>query len=103
MAIEHCADNYVPGLARYAEAHDVAGLIAPRPLLIEHGTDDPIFPIEGVRQAYHHLARVYSLLGCPAHLELDEFDGGHRFGGARAFSWLDQWLNSTEENHTHGP
>jgi predicted esterase len=101
MAIEHCADNYVPGLARYAEAHDIAGLIAPRPLLIEHGMEDPIFPIEGVRQVYHHLARIYSLLGCVERLELDEFDGGHRFGGRKAFSWLDRWVNSTEGNHTH--
>ena len=92
MAIEHCPDNYVPGILRYAEVSDVAGLIAPRPLLIQHGTDDPIFPIEGVRQAYQDLARVYSLLGCPERLELDPFTGGHRFGGGRAFSWLDRWL-----------
>ena len=92
MAIEHCPDNYVPGLLRYAEASDVAGLIAPRPLLVQHGTVDPIFPIEGVRQAHHDLERVYSLLGCPERLELDTFTGGHRFGGGQAFSWLDQWL-----------
>ncbi len=98
MALEHCADNYVPGLARYAETYDVAGLIAPRPLLIEHGTEDPIFPIAGVRQAQQQLARVYALLGCPERLALDEFTGGHRFGGRRAFAWLDQWLNATEEN-----
>jgi pimeloyl-ACP methyl ester carboxylesterase len=101
MAIEHCADNYVPGLARYAETHDVAGLIAPRPLLVEHGTEDPIFPIEGVRQAYRQLARVYTFLGCPECLALDEFAGGHCFGGGRAFAWLDQWLGPMEENHTH--
>jgi dienelactone hydrolase len=100
MAIEHCADNYVPGLARYAETNDVAGLIAPRPLLIEHGTKDPIFPIEGVRQAFHQLARVYALVDCLERLALDEFDGGHRFGGGQAFAWLDHWLNAMEENHT---
>jgi dienelactone hydrolase len=100
MAIEHCADNYVPELARYAETYDIAGLIAPRPLLIEHGTEDPIFPIEGVRQAHHQLARIYALLGYPERLALDEFAGGHRFGGGRAFAWLDQWLKATEENHT---
>jgi dienelactone hydrolase len=93
MAIEHCADNYVPGLARYAETNDVAGLIAPRPLLIQHGTQDPIFPIEGVRQAYRDLVRIYALLGCPERLALDEFSGGHRFGGGPAFAWLDRWLD----------
>jgi dienelactone hydrolase len=98
MAAEHCIDNYVPGLAHYAEMNDVAGLIAPRPLLIEHGMRDPIFPIEGVRQVYQHVARIYSLLGYAERLELDEFDGGHCFGGKSAFSWFDRWLNSGE-NH----
>ena len=98
MAIDHCPDNYVPGILRYAEMGDIASLIAPRPLLIQHGTEDPIFPVEGVRQAYHDLARAYSLLGCPERSELDLFAGGHRFGGGKAFSWLDRWLVRSEKN-----
>jgi dienelactone hydrolase len=94
MAVEHCPDNHVPGILRYGETSDIAGLIAPRPLLIEHGTKDDIFPIEGVRQACRDLARVYALLGQPERLETDFFDGGHQFGGHKAFSWLDQWLTS---------
>ena len=92
MAIEHCPDNYVPGLLRHAEMSDIAGLIAPRPLLIEHGTQDEIFPIAGVRQAYHDLSQVYALLGCPERLDADFFPGGHRFGGRKAFSVLERWL-----------
>jgi predicted esterase len=92
MSIVHCPDNYVPGILRYGELADVAGLIAPRPLLIEHGTQDPIFPIAGVRQAYRDLKRVYSLLECADHLENDYFPGGHQFGGRKTFQWLDQWF-----------
>ena len=92
MSIEHCPDNYIPGILRYAEVSDIAGLIAPRPVLIEHGTKDPIFPIEGVKQAYAELARVYAVLDCPDHLDADYFPGGHRFGGRKAFAWLDRWL-----------
>ena len=92
MAIEHCPDNYIPGLLRYAEMSDVAGLIAPRPLLIQHGTEDPIFPIEGVRQAYDDLSQVYTLLEHADHLDADFFPGGHRFGGHQAFSFLERWL-----------
>jgi len=99
MAIEHCPDNYVPGLLRYGEAADIAGLIAPRPLLIEHGIQDPIFPIEGVHQAYQDLSRVYALLGCPEHLDADFFPGGHRFGGRKAFTWFDRWLVSYRPVH----
>ncbi len=90
MSIVHCPDNYVPGILRYAELADVAGLIAPRPLLIEHGTQDPIFPIAGVRQAYRELQRVYALVGRAEDLAKDFFPGGHRFGGRKTFAWLDR-------------
>jgi dienelactone hydrolase len=92
MSIEHCPDNYIPGILRYAEVSDIAGLIAPRPVLIESGIKDPIFPIEGVKQAYAELARVYAVLNCPDHLDADYFPGGHRFGGRKAFAWLERWL-----------
>jgi len=92
MAMEHCADNYVPGILRYAEVPDMAGLIAPRPLLIEHGIEDPIFPIQATRQAYQDLARVYALLNRADHLEADYHAGGHCFGGGKVFAFLDRWL-----------
>src|SRR4029079_3378382 len=37
VSISHCMDNYVPGIMNWAEMYDVAGLIAPRPLVIESG------------------------------------------------------------------
>jgi dienelactone hydrolase len=92
LSIEHCPDNYIPGMLRYAEMSDIAGLIAPRPLLIESGIEDPIFPIGGVREAYDELARIYAMLHRPAHLDFDYFPGGHRFGGGKAFTWLARWL-----------
>lgn len=92
MSVPHCSDNYVPGILRYAEIADVAGLIAPRALLIEHGTRDPIFPIEGVREAYQDLGRTYALLESSDRLCADFFPGAHRFSGRKAFDWLDHWL-----------
>ena len=92
MAMDHCADNYVPAILRYAEAPDIAGLIAPRPLLIEHGIEDPIFPIQATRQAYQDLARVYALLNHADHLEADYHAGGHCFGGGKVSAFLDRWL-----------
>ncbi|MEO8604154.1 MAG: acetylxylan esterase, partial [bacterium] len=48
MSTIHCDCNYIPGILQYAEMADIAALIAPRPLLIEAGTVDPIFPVEDV-------------------------------------------------------
>ena len=36
-SLAHCVDNYVPGILNWAEMHDIAGLIAPRPLFVESG------------------------------------------------------------------
>jgi hypothetical protein len=68
------------------------GSSPPRPLLIENGAADPIFPIAAAGAAYSDLQRSYDLLGVPDHLERDVFDGGHRFSGRRAFDWLRRWL-----------
>lgn len=92
MAMTHCECNYVPRLLEYAEMADIAGLIAPRPLLVESGLQDGIFPIEGTLAAYQDLQRIYELLGVPEALDKDIFDADHQFHGAKAFDWLERWL-----------
>ena len=51
LTFAHCTCNFVPGLLGHGELSDFAGLIAPRPCLIEAGRRDTIFPIDGVRAA----------------------------------------------------
>ena len=92
MAMRHCEDNYVPGILRHAEMADIGALIAPRPLLIEAGTEDPIFPLPGVRDAHEKLAAVYDLLDAPERLALDVFAGEHQWHGTLSVDWLRRWL-----------
>ena len=79
MAISHCADNYLPGMLKYAEMADVLGLIAPRPLVVVAGHDDRIFPLPAVREAYEHLESIYRAAGAEGHCHLVVGNGGHRF------------------------
>lgn len=88
LPLSHCACNYVPGILQVAEMADIAGLIAPRPVLIEAGTEDGSFPVAGTRRAVADLRRVYECLGAGPALETDIFEGGHRWSGARAYDWL---------------
>lgn len=44
LAIDHCACNYVPGLLRLGEMCDLAGLVAPRPLVVTTGKRTPSSP-----------------------------------------------------------
>ena len=45
---------------------DIAALIAPRPLVIEHGERDHIFPIGATRAAFTQLPPVWEELGARA-------------------------------------
>lgn len=92
LAMPHCHCNYLPGILQDGEMYDVAALIAPRPLLIEAGADDPIFPLPGVLEAYERLHRAYFALGAAAQLERDIGPGGHQIRGARAYAFLRQRL-----------
>ena len=77
--IDHCADNYIPGILRYFEMGDLAGLIAPRPLIVVAGCDDEIFPIGGVQEAFGTIRQVYAAAGAPDRCRLVVGQGGHRF------------------------
>ena len=79
MSIYHCADNYIPGLLKYAEMADVLGLFAPKPVVVVAGKDDPIFPIAGVERAFADLQRIYAACGAAERCHLVIRDGGHRF------------------------
>ncbi len=87
-----CPCQYVPGLLGLAELPDIVSLIAPRALLIESGTDDQHYTIENVRDAYRMVERAYRVTAAEDRLDLDVFDGGHRFNGVKAFPWLERWL-----------
>lgn len=88
FAMHHCNCNFVPGLARFGEIYDLAGLVAPRPMLVEAGTHDPIFPIEGVQEAVERARQVYGVFGASEQVETDYFEGRHQISGQRAYDFL---------------
>jgi dienelactone hydrolase len=88
FAMHHCACNYVPGLHRFGEIYDLVGLIAPRPMLVEAGTHDPIFPIQAVEESVARAREIYRLYGAEDRLETDYFEGRHQISGRRAYDFL---------------
>lgn len=79
LAMWHCECNYIPGMLTLGEMWNVAGLIAPRPLLILAGAQDPIFPVAGVEHAYQRLEEIYRVAGASANLQKFVGPGGHRY------------------------
>ena len=59
----HGTCSYIPDLFHEMEWFEIAGLIAPRPLLMLNGEDDGIFPLSGARKAANNTAAIYSVLG----------------------------------------
>jgi dienelactone hydrolase len=87
-----CGSQIVPNLSRWAELADVACLIAPRPLLVESGTEDPMFGIDAARQAVADVRRLYDVLSVPEQVTHHIFEGVHRWDGALTADWLGRWL-----------
>lgn len=79
MSMNHCLCNFVPGLLLYGEAADCVGLAAPKPIVVVHGNQDPIFPIAATREQFRRLQKIYDSAGAPDHCTLIIGDGGHRF------------------------
>lgn len=92
LARRHCLDNYIPGILRHAEMPELLGLIAPRPLFIESGLRDPLFPIVHVLEAVNVLKRIYRETGAEENLDFDLFDGGHEMSGGASLDWLEAVL-----------
>ncbi len=77
--IRHCVCNHIPHIMEWFKMGDIAGLIAPKPLIIVAGKDDPIFPIEGVHEAFEQVGKWYKMHGAYDKLRLVVGDGGHKF------------------------
>ncbi len=96
LSIHHCPCNFVPDLAAQAEMVDVAGLVAPRPMLIVAGRDDAIFPIDGVRRAFEKLQAIYTAAGAAENIALHIGDGGHRYFKEPVWQFVGERLASIE-------
>jgi cephalosporin-C deacetylase-like acetyl esterase len=74
----HCSCNYIPTIGKYFEMGDLAGLIAPRPLLAVAGREDSAFPMYGVKSQGAFLLYP-AAAGSVDKVKLIEGSEGHRF------------------------
>jgi dienelactone hydrolase len=85
-SVDHCPDNYLPGILQYFEMADLCGLIAPRPLLVTNGKTDPLFPFFGVEAFMKDAQEIYRWLGCADKLVFLPVNTGHVFPAQQAWS-----------------
>ena len=87
-----CGSQFLSGLRTYGDISDVAGLIAPRPCLVQIGAQDHTFIEADAKVAYAHLKTIYDAAGRPDHLEQDCFPGGHEVNVPTAIDFLKKHL-----------
>jgi hypothetical protein len=87
-----CGSQLVPNIYRYFDTDDIAGLIAPRPLLVEMGVYDDCFLIQDTLRGYEGVKRIYRAAGVEEHLWSDVFPGPHSFAGNKAFDFFARYL-----------
>jgi len=88
-----CGSQVLPHMLGRLEHTDLGALVAPRPLLVETGAGDDLFPRAAAEESVARLRAVYDELGGGAGaLVHDVFDGGHQWHGDAAYPFFDRWL-----------
>lgn len=86
----HCACNYIPGIVREFDMGDLAGLIAPRPLVVVNGREDSLFPLDSAKEQMEIARAYYQAAGLPGNIEHVIGPEGHRFYAALAWPVFDR-------------
>ena len=87
-----CGAQIIPGLLRYGDVPEISSLIAPRPCLWEVGQRDSLMVKDWIEPALERMRRAWGALGAPEQLQVDSFDGKHRWNGVKAYPLLERIL-----------
>jgi hypothetical protein len=83
-----CGAQVIPGLLKYGDVPEIASLIAPRPCLWEVGLHDGLMVKEWIPPALARIQRAYQAFDAADNLDVDYFDGKHRWNGLKAYPLL---------------
>ncbi|MBR0463932.1 MAG: hypothetical protein IJJ23_06055 [Clostridia bacterium] len=84
LEMHNCACNYVPHLWEYFDVGEIGALVAPRPMVIETGDQDPLNGKSGLDNVLPYVEQVrsvYALYGNGDDFVHDIFHGPHRWNG----------------------
>ena len=89
--LENCACNYIPHLFEHVDISDIGAMIAPRPMVIETGTQDYLNGSGGMSNVFPQVEtaqKAYSLFDKESELLHDVFEGSHRWNGIKAIPFV---------------
>jgi hypothetical protein len=87
-----CGSQVIPHVYKYFDTDEIAGLIAPRPLLVDMGIYDNCFYIQDLLEGYKGIEEIYKAAGSEEKLWTDIHQGQHSFGGNKAAEFFKKYL-----------
>ncbi len=93
--IWHCVCSHFPALLSHADMGQVAALVAPRPQLLMHGTQDDMFLTWGSQQAFNEAREIYRLYGAEDRVRILESDCPHDYNQPmreQMYGFAAKWL-----------
>jgi len=100
----HCDCAYFSNLYRF-DWPTLAAMIAPRPLMLQNATRDPIYPPAGYKRVTEMASRIYRIYGVPERLKEVEIVAAHRDTSLfrlEALRWFNRWLLGKTAEVTEG-
>lgn len=91
----HSFLHFLPGLTRFMDLPDLAGCVAPKPLMVQQCSRDGLYTLEGMKESVERISAIYRKAGAPEMFQGRFYDEPHTFSIAmqeEAFEWLDRWL-----------
>jgi len=96
----------IPGLLAAGIDHtELAGMIAPKPVLIGAALRD-FFPIQGTRETFAELKGLYERMGASSRVDMVAFDHQHMYSQPlreATTKWFDRWLKGVERETPEAP
>lgn len=72
--------NCIPGLRQYLDYPHIASLACPKPMLFINGTNDKLFPVSGVKDAFAEMHKVWKSQGADNLLDTELWEIPHSCG-----------------------
>ena len=88
----------IPGQNLLGDRAATMATFAPRAVMMINGSEDWLFPTDGVLNTYYRAKKAYRALGIEERIELTLFEGPHLFlDWVRdvGYRWLDRWLKQS--------
>ncbi len=87
---------FVPGLPGKLDFPEILGLRVPLPVMVLNNSEDPLYTLEGMKEADRILREVYTKAGAEEKYRCSFYPGEHKFDREmqkEAFSWFKKWLD----------